>query len=109
MEQATGSPLSPASGRKTGREPLVVGCNTSVEDDVDNSSSVCRQLASMSSTLHSNHETVKKMDSRITSVEKHQMKLSHSINELNTLIKNNERSNFSIKGSTWEVGWETKL
>ena len=51
LEQATGSPLSPASGSETGREPPVVGCNTSVEEDVDNSSSVCQQLASMSSTL----------------------------------------------------------
>ena len=54
-------------------------------------------------TLRAVHETIKKVDRRISSVEQQQLKLATSVKELTTLIKSNERSSFTIKGSTWEV------
>lgn len=48
-------------------------------------------------------ETVKKMDRKITSLEQQQTKVTDSVKELTALIKSQERANFSIKGSAWEV------
>ena len=45
-------------------------------------------------------ETVKKMDRKIVS---QQTKVVDSVKELTALIKSQERANFSIKGSAWEV------
>ena len=58
-----------------------------------------QQLTSVTITLRAVHEAMKKLD---LSVEQKQTKIVDSI-ELILLINKNERTNFYIKGSTWEV------
>ena len=58
---------------------------------------------SMTTTLQIVLETVRKMDRKVTNVEQKQVQLAENMKELNVLLKKQERDNFSIKGSTWEV------
>ena len=60
-------------------------------------------LTSVTITLRAVHEAMKKLDHRLSSVEQKQTKIVDSIKELTLLIQKNEHTNFSIKGSTWEV------
>ena len=48
-------------------------------------------------------ETMKKMDHKIATMEQQQHKITDSVKELVTLVKSQERANFLIKGSAWEV------
>ena len=100
---AANSPLSPASPSPSllGGEPL---SEVSVSlEEVNTISGVCTYLASMSNTLRAVQETMKKMDRKISSVEQQKIKLADSLKELSSLIKSNEHTNFSIKGSHLEV------
>ena len=75
----------------------------SVPLDLNTNGDLCSYLTSMSTTLQAVQETMKRMDRKITSVEQQQIKLTESVKELSTLMKSQDRDNFSIKGSTWEV------
>ena len=72
----------------------------SVPLDLNTNGDMCSYLTSMSTTLQAVQET---MNRKITSVEQQQIKLTESVKELSTLMKSQDRDNFSIKGSTWEV------
>ena len=99
LEQAATSPLGTASSSPSwgGGESHHEGSSFSEDSTASNAS------AQLFTTLRAVHETIKKVDRRISSVEQQQLKLATSVKELTTLIKNNERSSFTIKGSTWEV------
>ena len=60
-------------------------------------------LASMTTNLRTILATTKKMERKITNVEQKQVQLAESVKELHTVMKRQEKENFSIKGSTWEV------
>lgn len=47
--------------------------------------------------------TTSRLDRRFHTLEQQQIKLADSIRELQSLMKNQEKDNFSIKGSTYEV------
>ena len=67
------------------------------------SGDVFAHLASLSSTLLAVREAVKGMDRRVASVEEAQLKVTDSVKELCALLKAQEKANFTIKGSIWEV------
>lgn len=98
--QISFSPLPAATGPHSPASPsLSAGDEGSVGSEEINT----QQLTSVSVTLRAVHEAIKRLDHRLSSVEQKQMKIVDSIKELTLLIQNNERTNFSIKGSTWEV------
>ena len=49
------------------------------------------------------HEAVKGMDHSVASVEEAQLKVTDSVKEVCALLKTQEKTNFTIKGSIWEV------
>ena len=67
------------------------------------SGDVFAQLASMSSTLLALQETVKRLERKVASVEEAQLKVTDSVKELCALLKTQEKANFTIKESIWEV------
>lgn len=82
-----------SGNQREGSPPSSVGSN----------SELSYVLASMTTTLQTVLETTRKMERTITNIEEKQVQLAENVKELNMLLKRQERENFSIKGSTWEV------
>ena len=95
--------LSGATGPHSPASPSLSAGDAVSEGSVGTEEINAQQLTSIANTLRAVHEAIKKLDLRLSSVEQKQTKIVDSIKELTSLIKNNERTNFSIKGSTWEV------
>ena len=87
IDTASCSPLSPANSPSPSLTDSVSGSSSSDHNDM----------------LRAVLETMKKMDRKIATMEQQQHKITDSVKELVTLVKSQERANFSIKGSAWEV------
>ena len=94
LEQRSTSPLSAAGSSS------ISGGDSNQEG---NTADIASQLAIMSTTVRALNENIKKMDRRVSIMEQQQSRIMESLKELSSFIKNNERKNFTIKGSTWEV------
>lgn len=90
LEQRSTSPLSAAGSSS------ILGGDSNQEG---NTADIASQLAIMSTTVRALNENIKKMDRRV-SIEQQQSRIVESLKELSSFIKNNERKNFTIKGST---------
>lgn len=54
-------------------------------------------------TLRAIKATTTRLERRFQAIEQQQIKLADSMQELQSLMKNQEKDNFNIKGSTYEV------
>lgn len=69
---------------------------TSMENTGCNSDTFA-QLSSITVTLQTVQEAVKKIETNLVSVEQQQVKINESVKELTKLLKNQERENFPSK------------
>ena len=86
--------------------PVSPGASWSGDQSVDaisDGGDVSTQLFCIANTLRGVQETMKRMERKVLCMEQRQTTLMESVKEINTLIKNQERANFAIKGPTWEV------
>ena len=95
----TGSATRPST-------PVVPGSESVIQDGGNtppNISEISNMGALLLSMKQSMQETARKMERRMANVEQQQVKLTESVKELSQLLRNQQKDNFSIKGSTWEV------
>ena len=71
--------------------------------DVSFTSTEDTSLQSIMRVLRSIHATTSRLEQKLVTVEEKQMKLSDSFKELNSIVRKQEKDNFSIKGSSLEV------
>ena len=84
----------------TRRDPNVIDCQSSASSQEQNADDSPLSVAAM---LRSLHDSTRRIERKLVTVEEKQTKLSDSLKELNALMKKQEKNIFSIKGSQYEV------